>query len=98
MVTSPKVKSIDTLLRKLTFDDLHEWVGGMILKRGKGYVKRVDELSRTQDNTLVAWVNGSDRYITSVRIDEENDFEYFCTCPYSWRPCKHAVAVILAAA
>ena len=92
------MKSIDTLLRKVTFTDLHEWVGGTILNRGKGYVKQVDQLSRTQDNTLVAWVSGSDRYITSVRIDEENDFEYFCTCPYSWGPCKHAVAVILAAA
>lgn len=98
VVTGPEVKSIDTLLRELTFDNLHEWVGGTILNRGRGYVKRVDELSRTQDNTLVAWVNGSNRYITSVRIDEENDFVYFCTCPYSWGPCKHAVAVILAAA
>lgn len=98
VVTGPKVKSISTLLRKLTFNDLHEWVGGTILNRGKGYIKQVDQISRTQDDTLVAWVNGSDRYITSVRIDGENDFEYFCSCPYSWGPCKHAVAVILAAA
>jgi hypothetical protein len=36
------VKSIDAILRKLTFDDLHDWAGAKILNRGKGYVKRVD--------------------------------------------------------
>ena len=38
--------------------------------RGKGYVKRVDQLFRTEDNTLVAWVTGNERYATSARIDE----------------------------
>ena len=91
------MNSIDAILRKLTFDDLHDWAGEKILNRGKGYVKRVEQLSRTQDNTLVAWVTGTERYATSVRV-EEDDFECFCTCPYDWDPCKHAVAVILAAA
>jgi uncharacterized Zn finger protein len=92
------LKSINTLLRKLTFDDLDDWAGSTILNRGKSYVKYVERLSRTQDNNLVAWVNGTDQYTTSVRINAQNDFEYFCSCPYSWGPCKHAVAVILAAA
>jgi uncharacterized Zn finger protein len=92
------VKTLNTLLRKLTFDDLHDWASETILNRGKGYVKRVDQLCRTQDNTLVAWVTGSERYATSVRIDDDGDFDDFCTCPYSWGPCKHAVAVILSAA
>ena len=61
-------------------------------------MKRDDQLSRTEDNTLAAWVSSSERYATSIRIDESGDFEYFCTCPYSWGPCKHTVAVILAAA
>lgn len=92
------MKSINTILRKMTFDDLYEWAGGTILSRGKGYVKRVVQLSRTGNNTLVAWVTGSERYVTSARVDEGCNFEYFCSCPYSWGPCKHAVAVILAAA
>ena len=92
------VKSINTLLRKLTFDDLRDWAGEKILNRGMSYVKRVDILSYTADHTLVAWVNGGQQYATSVRVDEHNDFEYFCTCPYDWGPCKHAVAVILATA
>lgn len=91
-------RTIDTILRKLDFDDLHDWAGAKIVNRGKSYVKHVDQLSHTEDNTLVAWVTGNERYATSVRIDADGDFDEFCTCPYSWGPCKHAVAVILAAA
>ncbi|EAR20742.1 SWIM zinc finger family protein [Nitrococcus mobilis] len=90
--------TISTILRKLDFDDLHDWAGAKIVNRGKNYVKHVDQLSHTEDNTLVAWVTGNDRYATSVRIGADGDFDEFCTCPYSWGPCKHAVAVILAAA
>jgi uncharacterized Zn finger protein len=92
------MKSINTILRKLTFEDLHAWVGDRILNRGKGYIKRVEQLSRTEDNTLVGWVNGTERYATSARVGQTGDLEYFCTCPYDWGPCKHTVAVILAAA
>ena len=89
-------KSIDTVLRKLTFDDLRDWAGETILNRGKGYVKRVERLSRSQDSVLVAWVIGNERYATSVHVDDAGNFDDFCTCPYAWGPCKHAVAVILA--
>ena len=78
------MKSINTILRRLTFGDLQGWAGETILNRCKGYVNRVGQLSRTEDNTLVAWVTGGDRYATSVRIDGAGDFEYFYTCPYSW--------------
>lgn len=88
---------IDTVLRKLTFEELRDWSGDRILNRGRNYVKRVERLSRTRDDTLVAWVSGSERYVTSVRLVDEGRFEWSCTCPY-WEPCKHAVAVILAAA
>ena len=91
------MKSINTILRKLTFDDLRDWAGETILNRGNSYVKRVDQLSRTEDNTLAAWVTGGEQYATSVRVDKAGHFEYFCTCPYSWGPCKHTVAVIQAA-
>lgn len=90
--------SIETILRKLDFDDLRYWAGEKIVNRGKTYVKRVNQLARTENNTLVAWVSGTERYATSVRIDNDGSFDDFCTCPYSWGPCKHAVAVVLAAA
>lgn len=91
------MKSIDPVLRKLTFNELRDWAGDRILNRGRNYVKRVDSLSRTGDDTLAAWVSGSERYATSVRLGDDGRFEWSCTCPY-WDPCKHAVAVILAAA
>ena len=45
-----KVASINTIVRKLARDDLREWTGDTMLKRGKGYVKRIDRLSRTIDS------------------------------------------------
>jgi uncharacterized Zn finger protein len=90
--------TIDTILRKLDFDDLLYWAGEKMVNRARSYVQHVDQLARVEDNTLVAWVNGTERYATSVRIDNDGSFHDFCTCPYSWGPCKHAVAVVLAAA
>lgn len=89
---------INTVLRELTFADLSDWAGDTMLNRGKSYLKQVAQLSRTDDDTLVAWVDGSDRYTTSVQIDSEHVFDHSCTCPYPGGVCKHAVAVILAAA
>jgi hypothetical protein len=45
-----KVASVNTILRKLARDDLREWTGDTMLKRGKGYVKRIYRLSRTIDS------------------------------------------------
>jgi uncharacterized Zn finger protein len=90
--------TIDTILRKLDFDDLLYWAGEKMVNRAKSYVQHVDQLACTEDNTLVAWVTGTERYATSVRVDDDGSLHDFCTCPYSWGPCKHAVAVVLAAA
>jgi len=93
------MKSVRTMLKGLTFEDLREWVGSKIYNRGKEYVACVSQLSRTEDGTLVAWVSGSDEYATSVRRDGKDDFDFDCTCPYDdVGPCKHVVAVLLAAA
>lgn len=42
--------SINTILRKLARDDRRERTGDTMLKRGKGYVKRIYRLSRTIDS------------------------------------------------
>lgn len=92
------MQSIRTLLKGLTLEDLREWAGSKIYNRGKEYVPCVSELSRTEDGTLVAWVSGTDEYATWVRPEGSGDFDHDCTCPYEdWGPCKHAVAVVLAA-
>jgi len=93
-----EMKKISAVLRNLTLDDLREWAGAKILSRGKSYVRNVKGLSRTEDGTLAAWVSGSEEYSTSVHLDQGGDFDYSCSCPYDWGPCKHTVAVVLAAA
>jgi uncharacterized Zn finger protein len=92
------METISALLRNLTLDDLREWAGTKIFSRGQSYIRHVKELSRLEDGTLAAWVSGSEVYATSVCLNEEGDFDYFCTCPYDWGPCKHTVAVVLSAA
>ncbi|MDX8406899.1 MAG: SWIM zinc finger family protein, partial [Mariprofundaceae bacterium] len=92
------MKSIREMLKGLSLEDLREWAGSKIYNRGKEYVSCVSQLSRTEDGTLVAWVSGSDEYATTVRHEGVGDFDSDCTCPYDyWGPCKHAVAVLLAA-
>lgn len=92
------MKKISAILKKLTFDDLRDWAGAKILGRGQGYIDNVDQLSRTADGGLAAWVSGGEEYATSVQFDADGDLESFCTCPFDGEPCKHAVAVVLAAA
>ena len=81
---------------KLTWEDLEEWAGSVIVGRGRPYQRKgaVENLGRTEDGTLAAWVRGTRRYATRVRLTEKNDLESACTCPY-WDTCKHAVAVVL---
>ena len=92
------METISTLLGALTDEDLDRWAGPRVHKRGQGYVDRVSGLQRTGDEELVAWVRGTRRYATLVHLDEGGEHEWLCTCPSEWGPCKHAVAVVLAAA
>ena len=93
--TTNKQKPSDPF-SKLTWEDLEEWAGNVIVGRGRPYQRRgaVENLGRTEGGTLAAWVRGTRRYATSVRLTERNGLESACTCPY-WDTCKHAVAVVL---
>jgi uncharacterized Zn finger protein len=93
------MEDIRVMLKGLSHDDLRDWAGNKIYCRGQGYVSLVSQLSRTEDGTLVAWVSGTDEYATTVSHKGEGGFDHHCTCPYDgWGPCKHVVAVLLAAA
>ena len=92
------METISTILSQLTYDDLDRWAGVKIRTRGKSSIKRVDGLHRTPEGEVVAWVSGTEEYATRVRLDEAGGHAWFCTCPYDDGPCKHAVAVVLAAA
>ena len=93
--TTKKQKPSDPF-SKLTWEDLEEWAGSVIVGRGRPYQRRgaVENLGRTEGGTLAAWVRGTRRYATRVRLTEKNGLESACTCPY-WATCKHAVAVVL---
>ena len=93
--TTKKQKPSDPF-SKLTWEDIEEWAGNVIVGRGRPYQRNgaVENLGRTAGGTLAAWVRGTRRYATRVRLTERNGLESACTCPY-WATCKHAVAVVL---
>lgn len=82
--------------RDLTWDNLQEWAGPTIVSRGQRYQRSrlVQDLARTSRGSLIAWVQGTRRYATTIEI-ESNALISACTCPYGG-VCKHAVAVVLA--
>jgi len=88
---------IFNLLDGLNKVDLQRWAGGKIYDRGEEYVGKVTGLSHTADGALAAWVTGTEKYAAFVYLEEDGDHTFFCTCPYDWGPCKHVVAIILAA-
>jgi len=91
------MKNIISTLKKLTTNDLNEWAGDTIVGRAKGYLKHVENLCYYSDGRLVAYVNGSERYLTYISFNKNHTLESYCSCPY-WATCKHAVALVLAAA
>ena len=82
-------------LKGLTWDDLQEWAGAAIVTRGERYQRsgQVYDLARTSRGGLVAWVQGTRRYATTIE-SEGKALIAACTCPYG-DICKHAVAVVL---
>jgi uncharacterized Zn finger protein len=80
----------------LTWSDLEEWAGSRIVGRGRSYQQQgqVSGLSLTEDDALIAWVDGTARYATKVIMDERGLPESICSCPYEI-DCKHGVAVVL---
>ena len=90
------MKTLNTTILNLSLDDLRKWAGSKILNRGISYQKNVYDLARTGDGGLLASVSGTDEYETWVGVDEDGALDFFCTCPYDWGVCKHAVALVLA--
>jgi len=80
---------------KLTLNDLNEWAGTKIVSRGRNYQRqgRVCDLAITEDDKLISWVDGTERYATKVFMNDSGLLDSICTCPYGWN-CKHAVAVV----
>ena len=84
----------------LTWDDLDRWAGSRSVERGRSYQRggRVRNLAITDDGRLLADVNGTERYVTSVSLastgKRRSQLASQCTCPLQCDGCKHAVAVV----
>ncbi|TVL99851.1 MAG: hypothetical protein CV087_16530 [Candidatus Brocadia sp. WS118] len=93
------MKNLEEDFRELTWNDLMDWVGSRILKRGEDYFRRgrVTNL-RIAPKGILATVSGTDEYTTLVTVHgqgQQKEIVSDCTCPYS-SGCKHAVATLLA--
>jgi uncharacterized Zn finger protein len=64
----PKKKTRLDRFPDLTWNDIEEWAGGKIVSRGKSYQRqgRVSDLAVTDDDALLAWVDGTERYANRV--------------------------------
>jgi uncharacterized Zn finger protein len=82
----------------LEWSDLEEWFGERSLERGRSYFRsgHVSQLAKAADGTLLATVQGTERYATAVSLGGgDSPVTGRCSCPIGGQ-CKHAVAVILA--
>src|SRR5262245_34933934 len=81
---------------QLTWDDLEEWAGSRSLQRGRSSQRsgHVEQLSRTGDGALLAWVRGTYRYATEVTLSDGGELSSRCSCPVGIS-CKHGVAVVV---
>lgn len=68
-----------------------------IIDRGMEYFKndQVDVIYQSNEQ-IVASVNGSDKYLVSIEIDENKIKKIACNCPYASKGnnCKHMAAVL----
>jgi len=89
----------EKILRELTWNDVSNWVGSRVLKRGEDYFKRCRVTNlRIAPQGILATVSGNDKYTTLVTIRGQGRHKEIvsdCTCPYG-AGCKHAVATVLA--
>lgn len=84
----------------LTWDDLDAWAGSRSVSRGKAYQRqgRIKNLALAADGRLLATVEGTVRYVTSVWLvpskKKRGQIDSVCSCPVGTSGCKHAVAVV----
>ena len=83
--------------RRFTLRDVEHWAGADLAARSRSYVRRVDDLRLGPAGQLLGWVEGSSRYVTCLEIDTAGQLQSSCTCGSPRNPCKHAVALLLAA-
>jgi len=82
---------------RFTLKDVEQWAGADLAFRARSYVRKVDDLRIGADGQLLGWVEGSSRYVTRLELDAAGHLQSTCTCGGPRNPCKHAVALLMAA-
>lgn len=92
----PSIRPPDDPWAELTGADIDDWTGARIADRGRSYQRdgHVSEMARLADGSLIAWVDGTERYATHVFLEDDIIPLSLCTCPYG-ENCKHAVALVI---
>ena len=83
---------------KLTWGDLENWAGNGAVTRGQAYQRsgRVKKLKISAEGDLLATVQGTERYATTVSLGsggKNSSLNSDCTCPVGYT-CKHAIATV----
>ncbi len=82
-------------LKDYNFEDYFDL---SILSRGKSYYKENRILDIwCQENTVTAYIDGSEIYRIELRINDKGLNNFYCSCPYSEDGeymCKHIAAVL----
>jgi hypothetical protein len=90
----------EDFLQNLSLEALTTWFSDPTVKRGIQYAKQelVSQLLWHERGVLVGMVQGTERYVTAVTLQQAKngtwDLECVCTCPVYSR-CKHGVALLL---
>ena len=82
---------LDRRLRKLTFDDVVDWMDDRYAARAWNYRERVGDVFATEDGYW-ATVQGTEPYAVKLSADSSGGFVSECSCPIGG-DCKHAGAL-----
>lgn len=86
---------LESRLRRLTYDDVVDWVGDVMAERAWNYRENVREVYGAPDGYM-AWVQGTRLYAAKLTLDDHGEFVSKCSCPVG-ENCKHAGALALVA-
>jgi len=87
--------SVADYIAALTEDEIQEFCGITIFRRGKDYENHaIEEIEYVHENKIEAEVTGSELYDVVIE-KKDSKIVATCSCPFEGEMCKHTVAVLL---
>jgi len=85
--------SVADYIAALTEDEIQEFCGVTIFRRGKDYENHaIEEIEYVHENKIEAEVTGSELYDVVIE-KKDSKIVATCSCPFEGEMCKHTVAV-----